>query len=83
MKSAYYLQIFSWEVGMASGRVFFGTRPAPPRPAPNGMGLKFIKRVWNGYEIFFNPGRVRVLPHPTPPRPAPFTYKINFKINLI
>ena len=51
-----------------NGVGFFGY---PPRPAPNGTGLKFIKRVWDGYEIFYlNPGRVRVLPHPAPPRPV-------------
>ena len=45
---------------------FFGY---PLRPAPNGTGFKFNKRVWDGYEIFFlNMGRVQVLPHPTPLR---------------
>ena len=29
---------------------FFGY---PPHPAPNGMGFKFNKRVWNEYKIFF------------------------------
>ena len=63
--------IYNLGVGMTTGRVFSGTRPAP-----NGMGLKFNKRVFNEYENFFlNPRRVRVLPHL-----APFTYKINFKI---
>ena len=33
-----------------NGAGFFGY---PPHPAPNGMGLKFIKRVWDGYGIFF------------------------------
>ena len=53
---------------------FFGY---PPHPAPPLMG-RVIKRVWDGYEIFFlNLERVWVLPHP-----APFTYKINFKIKF-
>ena len=56
---------------------FFGY---PLRPAPNGTGFKFNKRVWDGYEIFFfKPGTGSSI---TPSHPAPFTYKINFKIKL-
>ena len=40
--------IYNLGVGMATARVFSGTRPAP-----NGMGLKLNKRVFNEYEIFF------------------------------
>ena len=39
-------------VGYKDGNAidFFGY---PPHPAPNGMGFKFNKRVWNEYKIFF------------------------------
>ena len=53
-----------------NGAGFFGY---PPRPSPNGTGLNFIKRVWDGFENSLkNPERVRGGGGycPTPPRPA-------------
>ena len=35
-------------LGMAMGRVVWGTRPAP-----NGAGYYFPKRVWDRFETFF------------------------------
>ena len=71
-------------VGYKDGNAidFFGY---PPHPAPNGMGFKFNKWVWDGYGIFFlNPGQVQggFRYCPIPPRPAPIIYKINFKIKF-
>ena len=55
---------------MATGRVFFGTRPAPPLM---GWGLSLINGFGMGMGFFFKPGagsgRVQVLPHSASPRP--------------
>ena len=55
-----------------NGAGFFGY---PPRPAPNGTGFKFNKRVWDGYGILFKT-RGGFGYYPIPPCPAPFAYKI-------
>ena len=59
-----------------NGECFFGY---PPRPAPNGTGLNFIKWVWGGFgNGLKNPERVRGGGGycPTPPRPAPILHHI-------
>ena len=51
-------------------------------PAPNEMGFKFNKRVWDGYEIFFKPGTDLDI---APSRPASLCLhiKLILKFNLI
>ena len=48
------------------GRIFSGTRPAP-----NGTGLNFIKRVWEWFK------KPRASSSIAQPRPALVIYKIN------
>ena len=54
----------------------------PPRPAPNGMGYYFTKRVRDGFGIFFQTragfgaGSGIVPRLPAPPRPAPIIFYV-------
>ena len=70
-----WLRLKYYRLGMATGRVFSGTRPAPLRFAPNGTGFKFNKQFGTGMRFFFKT-RGGFGYYPIPPRPAPFTYKI-------
>ena len=51
----------------------------PPRPAPNGVGYYFSKRVWDGFGIFFET-RGGFGYCPAPPR---LYIKLKLKLNLI
>ena len=59
-------------LGMATGRVFSGTRPAPPLM---GWDKNVLNGFGTGMGCFLKPGagsgRVWVFPHSAPPRPAP------------
>ena len=76
-----------WELGMATGWVFWGIRPAslcpapprsaPPRPIPNRTMFKFNKRVLNGagMKIIFNK-RDGVAIWMTRPEPAQLSFVV-------
>ena len=85
----YYIQCFRNQTNQlvkprdGNGAGHFGY---PPRPAPNGVGYYFFKRVWDGFGIFFETrGGFGAGSGIAPPRPAPprLYIKLKLKLNLI